>query len=132
MATLVDLANYLDTNVAGLTLGTNLFIGRMPDEPDVCVAIYEYGGTRPDQTMGGGAPVLQNPSIQVRVRHTSYASAETTANLCFSALEGIIDETINTTRYNRVTAIQSPFPLERDPEERIIFVQNFDVKRVFS
>jgi curli biogenesis system outer membrane secretion channel CsgG len=68
----------------------------------------------------------------VGVRYTSYASAQTTANLCFVALEAIVDETINTTRYNRVTAIQSPFPLERDPEERIVFVQNFDVKRVFS
>jgi hypothetical protein len=132
MATLVDIANYLDANVAGLTLGTNLFIGRMPDDPNACVAVYEYGGTRPDNTMGGGAPVLQNPSVQVRVRDTSYASAQTTANLCFVALEAIVDETINTTRYNRVTAIQSPFPLERDPEERIVFVQNFDVKRVFS
>jgi len=34
MATLVDIANYLDANVAGLTLGTNLFIGRMPDDPN--------------------------------------------------------------------------------------------------
>jgi hypothetical protein len=132
MTTLVDLANYLDTNVTGLILGTNLFIGRMPDDPNACVALYEYGGTAPDQTMGGTLPVLQNPSVQVRVRDTAYSSAETTANLCFVALEGIVNETINTTRYNRVTAIQSPFPLERDPEDRIIFVQNFDVKRVFQ
>ena len=132
MATLVDIANYLDANVAGLTLGTNLFIGRMPDDPNACVAVYEYGGTRPDQTMGGGLPVLQNPSIQVRVRDASYASAETTAILCSQALEAIVDETINTTRYNRVTAIQAPFPLERDPEDRIVFVQNFDVKRNYT
>lgn len=131
MTTLIDIANYLDAQVGGLTLGTNLFVGRMPDDPDACVAVYEYGGVAPTNTMGGGAPVLQNPSIQVRVRATSYAAAEATANLCFAALEAIIDETINTTRYNRVTAIQSPFPLERDPDDRIVFVQNFDVKRVF-
>lgn len=131
MSTLVDLATYLDSQQASLTLGTNLFLGRMPDSPDACVALYEYGGSAPDNTMGGGLPVLQNPSVQIAVRAVLYASAESLINLCWGTLEGIVDMSLSGTRYNRVTAIQSPFVLERDSQDRVIFVQNFNVTRAF-
>jgi hypothetical protein len=131
MTTLVDIATYLDSQQASLTLGTNLFLGRMPDSPDTCVVLYEYGGSAPDNTMGGGLPVLQNPSVQVAVRAVLYASAESLINLCWGTLEGIVDMSLSGTRYNRVTAIQSPFVLERDSQDRVIFVQNFNVTRAF-
>lgn len=131
MSTLLDIATYLDSQQASLTLGTNLFLGRMPDSPDACVALYEYGGSAPDNTMGGGLPVLQNPSVQIAVREVLYASAESLINLCWGTLESIIDMSLSGTRYNRVTAIQSPFVLERDSQDRVIFVQNFNVTRAF-
>jgi hypothetical protein len=131
MTTLVDIATYLDSQQASLTLGTNLFLGRMPDSPDTCVVLYEYGGSAPDNTMGGGLPVLQNPSVQIAVRAVLYASAESLINLCWGTLEGIVDMSLSGTRYNRVTAIQSPFVLERDSQDRVIFVQNFNVTRAF-
>lgn len=131
MSTLIDLATYLDAQQATLTLGTNLFVGRMPDAPDTCVTLYEYGGVAPDNTMGGGLPVLQNPSVQIAVRASSYSSAESLITSCWSTFESIVDESLSGTRYNRVSAIQSPFPLERDTHDRIIFVQNFNVTRAF-
>jgi hypothetical protein len=131
MTTLVDIATYLDAQQASLTLGTNLFLGRMPDSPDTCVVLYEYGGSAPDNTMGGGLPVLQNPSVQIAVRAVLYASAESLINLCWITLEGIVDMSLSGTRYNRVTAIQSPFVLERDSQDRVIFVQNFNVTRAY-
>jgi hypothetical protein len=131
MSTLLDIATYLDAQQASLTLGTNLFLGRMPDSPDACVALYEYGGSAPDNTMGGGLPVLQNPSVQIAVREVLYASAESLISLCWGTLEGIIDMSLSGTRYNRVTAIQSPFVLERDSQDRVIFVQNFNVTRAY-
>jgi hypothetical protein len=131
MSTLVDIATYLDSQQASLTLGTNLFLGRMPDAPDTCVALYEYGGSAPDNTMGGGLPVLQNPSVQIAVRAVLYASAESLISLCWGTLESIVDMSLSGTRYNRVTAIQSPFVLERDSQDRVIFVQNFNVTRTF-
>jgi len=131
MSTLVDLATYLDTQQVSLVLGTNLFLGRMPDTPDECVVLYEYGGSAPDNTMGAGLPVLQNPAVQIAVRAVLYASAETLINLCWITLEGITDMSLSGTRYNRVTAIQSPFLLERDSQDRVIFVQNFNVTRAY-
>jgi hypothetical protein len=131
VTTLVDIATYLDAQQASLTLGTNLFLGRMPDSPDTCVVLYEYGGSAPDNTMGGGLPVLQNPSVQIAVRAVLYASAESLINLCWGTLEGIVNMSLSGTRYNRVTAIQSPFVLERDSQDRVIFVQNFNVTRAY-
>jgi len=131
VSTLVDIATYLDSQQASLTLGTNLFLGRMPDSPDTCVALYEYGGSAPDNTMGTGLPVLQNPSVQINVRAALYATAESLINSCWGTLEGIINTSLSGTRYNRMTAIQSPFVLERDSQDRVIFVQNFNVTREF-
>jgi hypothetical protein len=33
------------------TVGSDLFIGLMPDKPDVCVALYEYAGAPPLEVM---------------------------------------------------------------------------------
>lgn len=129
MTTLIDIATYLDAQLASVTLGTNLFVGRMPDSPDTCVTLYEYGGGVPDNTMGGGLPVLENPSLQVAVRAASYATAESLIQSIWLTLEGVIDETLTSTRYNRISAIQSPFPLDRDSADRVVFVQNFDVTK---
>lgn len=132
MSTLIDIATYLDSQLASLTLGTNLFVGRMPDTPDTCVAIYEYGGASPEEVMGGASsPALENPRIQVATRDAAYANAETLARSIWSALSGVLDEVIVSTRYNIVSAIQSPFPLERDTHDRVVFVQNFDVVRSY-
>lgn len=129
MTTLIDIATYLDAQLGSVTLGTNLFVGRMPDSPDTCVTLYEYGGGVPDNTMGGGLPVLENPSLQVAVRAASYATAESLIQSIWLTLEGVIDETLTSTRYNRISAIQSPFPLDRDSADRVVFVQNFDITK---
>ena len=39
-----------------LTLGTNLFLGRLPESPDTCVAIYQTGGLAPIDQLGTAAP----------------------------------------------------------------------------
>ena len=130
MATLDDIGTYLASQVGSLTLGTNLFLGRLPDTPDTCVALYEYGGETPVSTMGGDAiPPVEQPRIQVNVRAPGYSSANTLALSVWAALEGILNETLTATRYHRVAAIQSPFPLERDSADRVIFAQNFRVQR---
>jgi len=130
MAALDDIGTYLTLQVGSLTLGTNLFLSRLPDTPDTCVALYEYGGETPVSTMGGDAmPPIEQPRIQINVRSAGYATAHDLAYTCWTALEGILNETLTATRYHRVAAIQSPFPLERDSADRVIFAQNFRVQR---
>lgn len=131
MATIDEIGTYLAAEVGSLTLGTSLFLGRMPEDPDTCAAIYEYGGESPMSVMGGSAmPPLEQPRIQIASRATGYSSARTLALDAWSALELIMDEDLSGVRFHRVQAIQSPFPLERDSKDRVIFAQNFRVMKV--
>ena len=132
MSTVLDIATYIDAQLAALTIGTNLFIGRMPETPDQCVVVYEYGGTGPTNTLGTGGAIIESPRIQISTRATNYTAAETLARSVWGVLEGIANKTLSGTLYQRVTAIQSPFPLERDSVDRILFVQNFEVTRNYG
>jgi hypothetical protein len=128
MALLDDLGTFLDSQVASLTLGTNLFLGRMPDEPDTCVALYEYGGDVPLNVMGGDSmPPVEQPRLQVLTRASGYSSARTLALECWTAVESVLNESLSGTLYHRIAANQSPFPLERDSQDRVIWAQNFRV-----
>ena len=130
MALLDDVGTYLAGQVGSLTLGTNLFLGRMPDEPDTCVALFEYGGDAPVNTMGSDAmPPVEQPRIQILTRASGYSSARTLAISCFAALEAVLNESLSGTRYHRVAANQSPFPLERDSRDRVVWAQNFRVQK---
>ena len=130
MPLLDDVGAYLDSQLVTLTIGTNLFLGRMPDTPDTCVAIYEYGGDAPISTMGSDAmPPVEQPRIQILCRAPGYSSARSLALSCWTVVEAVLNETLSGTRYHRITANQSPFPLERDSHDRVLFAQNFRVQK---
>jgi|TARA_R110002020_G_scaffold175414_7_gene367303 hypothetical protein len=112
-----------------LTLGTNLFLGRLPESPDTCVAIYQTGGLAPIDQLGTAAPNLEVPGLQVRCRAASYSTGEALANDVWGVLVLILNETLTSTRYLRIEAQQSPLPLERDTQDRIIFVANYYVTK---
>jgi hypothetical protein len=128
MATLNDIGTYLDAQLGSLTLGTNLFLGRLPTDPDKCVALLEYGGSTPVSTLGSDAmPRMELPRIQVLSRDVTYADARSLAISIWLVIEGILNETLSGTLYQRVSAVQSVFPLERDSAQRAVFAQNFQV-----
>jgi hypothetical protein len=77
--------------------------------------------------MVNGKPLVLRPRIQVLTRAKAYADADSLANSVWAALEGILDDSLSGTRYYNVTAIQSPFSLERDSQDRQIMAQNFQV-----
>lgn len=130
MALLDEIGTYLEAQVGSLALGTNLFLGRLPDDPDTCVVVYEYGGETPVNTMGSDAmPYVEQPRIQVLTRAAGYSSARTLALQCWTAIEGVLNESLSGTRYHRIAANQSPFPLERDSQDRVLFAQNFRVQK---
>ena len=130
MALLDELGTYLEAQVASLTLGTNLFLGRLPDDPDTCVVLYEYGGDVPVYTMGSDAmPPVERPRMQILTRAAGYSSARTLSLECWTAIEAILNESVSGTLYHRISANQSPFPLERDSQDRVLFAQNFRVMK---
>jgi hypothetical protein len=99
---------------------TNLFIGLMPDKPDVCVALYEYAGAQPLEVMVDNSATLERPSIQVMVRagRNDYPAARTLISSVRDVLTSITDETISGERFLRVNQISSINSLGVDENER--------------
>ena len=128
MGVLDDVGTYMAANVTDttLTLGTNLFLGRLPESPDTCVAIYETAGTSPTDVFGANtAPPIENAGVMCHTRATSYSSCQSLAVDVMKTLSKVINETLTSTVYYKIEATQSPFALDRDEQERMVFSCNF-------
>ena len=118
---LSDIGIFLQSQGIG-TLGANLFLGLMPDQPDNCIALFEYAGSPPDLHWDG-----EYPGLQVRVRNKSYAAARTKIGEAMTALHGLHEQTLSGTRYLLIKARGSPEVLKRDNNNRIEVFVNFEI-----
>ena len=130
-----EIGAYLAANGIG-TVGTDLFLGFLPDTPDAAVAIYETGGMEPYRAMrsSAGQPVAERPSIQVVCRNVAYEyqTARTTADSAWKLLEGLGDTTLAGVRYLWAAAVQSPFLMGRDDSGRVLIAFNVDLVKAMS
>jgi hypothetical protein len=120
------LGDYLQTNSIG-TLGTNIFLGKMPESPDYCVCLYEYEGMAPMQSFGGNPYDVDMPRIQVVVRgaRDDYPTARDGAKSIKDILSDITDVTISSTKVLRVASLGSTIPLGLDDKDRPRIAANF-------
>lgn len=121
-----EIATYLAGKNVG-TVGTDLFLGFLPDKPDNLVALFEYAGDPMELTMGSSDPVLERPGLQVRVRNTSYSAARSNIEAVVDELHGLAEQTLTNKRYLLIKANQSPESLGLDANMRSEFVCNFSV-----
>lgn len=129
MTTMLEaLGTRLATDGVG-TLGTTLFLSHMPESPDACVAIYEYGGSVPEMTMGAGLYAINRPRVQVKVRtaREDYPGGATKARAARDSLAGIVNQTLSTVAFARVSPTTSINPLGMDENDRHQFSVNFEV-----
>lgn len=126
-----ELAAYMQTNGIG-TPGTDLFEGTLPDSPDAAVTLYEYGGLAPTHTIGGGAAKFERPRVQVLARATTYSAARSKIEAVYKLLDQLAGVTLSSVRYLRVEAVSSPLFLERDANNRVKMVCNFQVHKELS
>lgn len=97
----MDIVNYLADNGYG-TLGSDLFLGYMPDQQNV-VVVMETGGQGPYLDYGDDADQIR-PSFQVLVRNSNYITGvERTANIR-TLLQSITNTTINSNTYLYIRA----------------------------
>ena len=116
-----EIGVYLQSQGIG-TLGANLFLGLMPDQPDNCIALFGYAGSPPDLHWSG-----EYPGLQVRVRNKSYAAARTKIGEAMTALHGLHEQTLSGTRYLLIKARGSPEVLKRDNNNRVELFVNFEI-----
>lgn len=129
MATVLEaIGTYIDNNNATLTLGTNLFLAKMPDSPDVCVCIYEYEGQPPIETFGATALEIDRPSVQIAVRagRDDYPAARDLADTLRTLVAGMSNVSVGGVSVMRVSSSGSLYPLGADALDRPRVVFNLD------
>jgi hypothetical protein len=127
MATILEsVGDYLVTNSQG-TLGTDLFLGTLPESPDACVAVYENSGTPPSFTMGTGGIVIDYPMLQVicRAGREDYPTARDKADTIRNLLASVLESTISGVHIMRIEPMGSVNPLGVDPKYRPLVSVNF-------
>ncbi len=138
MSLALDIAGYLVAQMADddFVIGTNLFMGQAPDEPDAIVCIYERPGAG-QYTMGAvdgvrHDPVLEHARFQVMVRTDSSATAYPTgSDLIYRIWRtlSVTNVTLNDTRYLTIESMGMPAPMDPDKQDRLKFVANFQAVR---
>jgi hypothetical protein len=105
--------------------------GALPATPDAAVALYEYPGQSPVYVKNRAQPVYERPRFQVITRDARYIDARNKAEEVFRLLTGYSGR-LGGVDYQRITAVQSPFFLDRDDRNRPRFVCNFEAQKELS
>ena len=101
MAFLPEIGTYLVANVTHTTLvlGTNLFLGRLPETPDTCVGIIETGGQSAVEAMGGSSlPAYTRPRVQTIIRAAAYSDASGLAEDIYKKMQLTDNESMPSVR----------------------------------
>jgi hypothetical protein len=127
---LKDLANYLIIYASDVVtqLGVDIFIDRMPDEPDSCVSLNEFLG---DVDFFSNCV---SRSVQLKLRDYDYNTARTNIWKIFNLLYNpendirfINIDSSDATRWVQVSPRNAPYELEKDTSEREIFIFNMGI-----
>lgn len=133
MATLPELGTYIDSDTS-LTIGVDLFLGLLPEEPDACVAIFETTPGSVMETMRTTAPSLEMPRIQaiIRGQRNSYATTRATAETVWRSVSKIQNTTLSGVQWLRAIPVDTPSLMGRDDDERPLFTVNFEIVKALS
>ena len=130
-ASSVDIRHILeeagDSSGIDVTFGSNLFIGKEPTKPTNCVTIFDTPGFSP--ALGLTDQGYEYPSIQIRVRNTSYINGWNLIEEIKTALHGLHQETWNGTLYSLIYCSSGPALLDWDDNGNARFVCNFNLQR---
>lgn len=122
----------------GLTVATssggNLYKVPFPEAaPDAAVCVIEYAGGAPIRAMGASttAPVAEVVRFQVLVRkgQQGFEAGRQLIEDIYQTLDHLADQTLTSTYYLYVRAVQSPFFLSFDGNLRPRFVANFEAMK---
>lgn len=128
-----DVADILSTGGLG-TVGTDIWKGANFGVADPSIAVLQVGGVASIHSMqsGPGMAVVEQPRVQIVVRSLSEETALRKAQAAFKLLDGFRERTVNGVRYLWASAVQPPFSLERDENNRAHVTFNVDIKRETS
>jgi len=120
-----DISDYIAT----LGYGVPVQKGFFQEIPDTVIALRETGGFVSEHIMGDQKGVLDQPTIQVVTRSKDYQSCMILCRTLHLALDGLRATVLNNVTYHFVKALQPPFFLQRDHNNRFECAFNIHVQR---
>lgn len=123
-----DIKDMLVEAGIGLIFAQNLFIGQEPVAPDNTVTLFDGPGAAPVLTMDYGSQMDQ-PSINIRVRNSSYPAAMALAYTMYAFLSGRSNTAKNGAFYGLIQPIDTPMLIDWDDNNRARVVFNIETKR---
>ncbi len=128
MAILDSLATYLQTEGLG-TVGTSIFLSRMPDSPSVCVTLFESQGAGPSHVFGSSVKAVDHQRIRciARANPHDYNTARTLCNNVRNALGTVRGTTLSGIQILTILPTTEIYPAERDADERPRILCDFTV-----
>jgi hypothetical protein len=115
----IDVAEYLQT-LGRATVGTDMFIGFMPDNPDDCIVVRATQGLPPNVIVN-----LEQPGFQVMVRNVDHDAGRLAVDTIKTDLHQLTHTTLNGLLYKRIDATGSYTFIGRDEKERTLWSVNF-------
>jgi len=128
-----EIATLFASNSLGV-VGASIFVNRMPETPDICCAIFETGGTAPQGGFSVPGILHERPGAQIRFRGEKRdsdgprAQAQSAYRLCMT-IQAML---LSGTKYLTLQPTQAPFILERDGNERVVWVFNVLAEKELS
>ena len=106
----------------------NGFLQELPNE---VVALRETGGFPSPHVLTSepGLAVLDQPTVQVVTRARDYVTAMLTARQAHALLDGLRERELNGVLYQFIKAMQPPFFLSRDENNRFLCAFNIHIQR---
>ena len=131
MGLMEDIGVYLSSNGQG-AVGTAIFYGGRPDQPDDCLTLYEYSGPAPEMENSEDAFAWERPSLQMVSRSADPLAARNTIRAAWAPLVPLTnlwltDDAGKKTLYREINPQQSPFQLGRDENRRFLWAVNFQI-----
>ena len=116
-----DISDYIAAQGHG-TVGTNIFTGWLPDQPDVAMSVTQTGGMAPMIAPS----TMEYPVVDLVVRHTDYDTGWTLINNIYDDLHGLAGTTINARVYT-IMALAAPGKVGTDAKDRTLFHCTFQI-----
>lgn len=120
-----DIRDMINTH---LTDPFEISIGKEPELPIDIISIFETEGYKPQLTFNR-AEKYSYPSVQIRVRATSYTKGWGQIRDIFDSLHGRGGETWNGSYYSLIACAHDPFLLDYDKNQYPRFVLNINLQR---
>ena len=120
---LTHIVEYLEDQLTGYTVGTNIFRGHMPDSPAACVTVYDAGGNTAPY---GACFPWEEHMIEVRCRAASASAALALAQSVHAKLSFVSAVEMNSALNVEFSRAEGhPARFDRDQENRIIFLARY-------